>query len=353
MIQISAPGAYPILCLTLIVALFCLTPIFILNSGLLHISDGEVNRERFYDSFYYTAPLLGSLFVAIIPAIDLLLDMPLKFVNYVLPDERYTKKLVESKVVRLTECERMTFILGLIVQSVSVLWPDSSSPFRISTVCPSSTNASILLTLIPIVTFLERTTTTFTPSWTFAIAFLGLFAFVLKTIPMLLNEGNSHITALRLAEAALSSASGLIYLCIIILCFIKFLSTKFISAASRSQTYNSIKKYIVQPMLLIRHEDASADDDGDLYTNYIPALHMVSSVIISLAYMSVTLSPEPFKLMMIARKNYVVLAAEILVLVIELRIRKNELARGLVRTYTILLNCANIHIHELLYPLLQ
>ena len=77
--------------------------------------------------------------------------------------------------------------------------------------------------------------------------------------------------------------------------------------------------------------DISIDNDSELYANYIPALHMISMFVIIVSGLYVGLVPHEYQRMAYDRKNYIVLCAEILILVVELRIRKNEITRGLVR----------------------
>jgi hypothetical protein len=68
-----------------------------------------------------------------------------------------------------------------------------------------------------------------------------------------------------------------------------------------------------------------------LYTNYIPALHMTTSIIIIFYNVYLSFLVNSDKLENFEMKNYFVIASQIMVLVIELRIRKNEITRGLVR----------------------
>ena len=72
------------------------------------------------------------------------------------------------------------------------------------------------------------------------------------------------------------------------------------------------------------------DDDINLYRNYIPALHMTSTLIIAFANIVAKYASNDNASSAYKGKSHAVLIGEILVLVIELRIRKNEIARGLV-----------------------
>ena len=68
-----------------------------------------------------------------------------------------------------------------------------------------------------------------------------------------------------------------------------------------------------------------------MYTNYIPAFHMLSSFTLIICAGFVAYRNTFYGVDVDDPRVYVTIAAEVLVLVIELRIRKNEIVRGLVR----------------------
>jgi hypothetical protein len=311
-------------------ALFCLTPLFLLKNADQYIPHDE-------NSVFVEMAIMGSstsqfaaFFVAILPAADLLLDIPAKIANYVYPDDKGPKKLADTKVVRLTELERFLFIVGIFLHSCSSFMPSSTEFAQLRLVYKCTNSASILLLLVPIVVFLERTTITFTPWRTFFITFIATMSFVCFTLSIFLYSNGIVKENLSLAGQTLSTMSGLMYALLIGFCFIKFIREKVGSIDARQSFCLSIHKYIKQPLLAIKPIDMSTDLQSQLYTHCIPALHMISSLVIGIALFAASYSPLNDLAMAYERKDYVVLGGEIIVLVIELRIRKNEIARGLV-----------------------
>ena len=74
----------------------------------------------------------------------------------------------------------------------------------------------------------------------------------------------------------------------------------------------------------------TVDNDRELYSNYIPALHMLSLFVMGMANVYWKYARQSDETESLKIRNYITLGAQIMVLVIELRIRKNEIARGLV-----------------------
>lgn len=324
-----------ILSMSALGALFCLTPLFLLKSAHLYMPNDE-------NSLFIEMAIMGSstsqfaaFFVAILPAADLLLDIPAMIATLIFPDDKGPKKLADSKVVRLTEVERLLFIIGIFLHSCASFMPSSTEFAQRRLVYKCTNLASILLLLVPIVVFLERTTLTFTPWRTFFITFVATMSFVLTTLAIFFFSDLEVTNNLSKAGFALSTMSGLMYLLLIGVCFVKFINEKVGTVEARQMFYLSIMKYIKRPLLAIKPVEMTADLRSQLYTHCIPALHMISSLVISIALFAASYSPLRDLAHAYERKDYVVLAGEIIVLVIELRIRKNEVARGLVRNENI------------------
>lgn len=311
-------------------AIFCLTPLFLLKSAHLYISHDE-------NSVFIEKAIMGSstsqfasFFVALLPAADLLLDIPAKIASYIYCDEKGPKKLADTKVVRLTELERFLFIVGILLHSCSSFMPSATQFAQLRLVYKCTNSASILLILVPIVVFLERTTVTFTPWRTFFITFVATLSFVFLTLTIFFYANEPARVNLFLTGQALSSMSGLMYVLLIGFCFVKFIQEKVGTIEARQSFSLSVRKYIKEPLLAIKPIDMSTDLRSQLYTHCIPALHMISSLIICAALFAASYSHRNNLASAYERRDYIVLAGEIMVLVIELRIRKNEIARGLV-----------------------
>ena len=324
------------LAIGLLTAFFCLVPIFWYENknleGKTCIVDDIIDHKLEDSGLRIRLLMTASFCVAIVPAIDLLLDLPSKMFNFLYPTDRITEKVVDTYIVRLNEIERLLFILGIILQSASGILPTSIDLIHLKLILTCTFNCSTLLILCPIVTFLERTTTTFTRWRTFLIIFLGSVSLVFLTTSYLVGGKDQSYEMLVLTGLVFSSVSGILYMGLILLSAFKFCQMNLATSECRKKC-SSIISNLLRPHSSTSLRNTSSTADSDLYTNYIPALHMLSSVIIALAVTTASFSADVDDSSVIEKRHFTMLGAEIMVLVIELRIRKNEIARGLVSIY--------------------
>jgi hypothetical protein len=314
------------LAITIAVAVICLCPLATIDE---HDNFNEMTKR---DSVVYNnASFAASFFVVLIPLTDLLLDYPSRIASFFqsVKDHRKTKA-PSSVVIRLTDTERLLFIVGVAVQSTVGFLPASTSLSTMDLVHNCTGNLSVILTLGPILTFLQRCTITFTSTRCFIVlitAAIGLCAISFSYFTRAKHEVHEPVI---LCGSFILVFSWLIYMVIIATCAVRYCWQKSSSYSDRKACF----QWIVNPLKSLKaiqgKKDLSVDNDSDLYSNYIPALHMISSITIACANAYVSYSPSYSTTATYENKNYAVLVAEILVLVIELRIRKNEIARGLV-----------------------
>ena len=318
------------LAITIVVVAVSLSPFIILQNVE---PDPLTKRDAVvYDS----ASFVASFFVVLIPLADLLLDFPSRISAFFRSKKGHRKaKTTNSVVIRLTDTERFLFIIGVAVQSTIGFLPPSTSLSTIDIVHNCTGNLSVILTLGPILTFLQRCTVTFTGLK--CIIVLSIAAVGLCTISISnFFRSRSAYQPIIYCGSFILVTSWIIYLVIISICAVKYCRQKFCSLSDRQACF----RWVTSPLKSMKEvrgkKDLSEDNDNELYTNYIPALHMISSITIASANAYVSYTPNLNSTASYEMKNYVVLIAEILVLVIELRIRKNEIARGLVSSAAIL-----------------
>lgn len=334
--MIPPPRGSISLALGVLVAFFCLVPIFWYENkdsrGNTYIVDGIIDQRLDSLNSDVDFAMTASFCVAIVPAIDLLLDLPSKLFNFLYPMDRITEKVIDNNVVRLNEIERFLFILGIILQSTLGILPKSMDHIHLKLIVKCTFNSSTLLILCPIVCFLERTTATFTRWRTFSIIFMGASSLVFLTTSFLVGGTDPSYKMLLNCELVFSIISGVLYMGLILVCAFKFCRLNLATKETRSQCF-SIFSRLLRPHSSTSLKNNATAGDSDLYTNYIPALHMLSSVIIACALVAETIVRNEDKSSEVVKRHLTMLSAEILVLVIELRIRKNEIARGLVRIF--------------------
>ena len=313
-------------------ALFCLLPISV---SKVHAADQRGYTEsREPEKYGGSTTLQASIFIAIIPAADLLLDLPLKFMTYFRKSSS-TGLQSDTKAVRLTEFERLFFIIGVILQSSGSVLPASSDINFIGLVRICTTNCSTILMLAPVLVFLERCTETFTPIRALIIATLTGVAYFFFTINLLLIQESRQLVVTGEFFLAFAGCAygGLIYYSAY-----KFCREKLLTADDRKNYLEKIIRNCFPGYQELENSEKYDGIDSDLYTNYIPALHMMSSTLMSVAFVAALTSPKSYKPEVTEIGKYILLLAEILVLVTELRIRKNEVARGLVSFFIFYLN---------------
>ena len=298
-----------------------LSPLFALN----HLS--------FYTDVVIPGTLLpGSFLVIIIPAADLMLDFISQILFNFCPDQKACNKQVESSVViRLSDRERFLFMVGVAFQSAVYFVPNTTDPTTAFLVSICCNNCSVLLTLGPIAIFLQRCTTTFTHLRTSTLLITLIIGLMFFTVSSYYRFGSNEYNVLATIGRLFVAISGILFSLTTFLCAKRYITEKLDTVEKRDigrrwlRSSFRVSTQAVSPIVTKK-----VDSDDELYSNYIPALHMLSVIIIGLATISVEFASSGGNVAAVVIKSYFTLAAEIMVLVIELRIRKNEIARGLV-----------------------
>ena len=290
----------------------------------------SLNSKNFGDSVVMDGdPAPNLIFVILIPAVDLLLDYSTSCVCYLCYNKYKASRPVESSVVsRLSDSERLLFLLGIAIQTIVL---SNSSEKVLSDAFNVEKSIGVFLIVCPIIIYLNRCTTTFTSRRTFSIlstGFIGLTFYTTSYYYQSRQKIASYYTCSFIGNIFMSAA-GIILVATILLSFVSFV---------REKMKCPIAKRIFRRLRLSPQVADAFPEDGcckidtnrELYSNYIPALHMVSLVLICVANIYWSFAPLGESAKATICRGYITLAAEILVLVIELRIRKNEIARGLV-----------------------
>ena len=276
---------------------------------------------------------MAPFFITVIPAADLLLDLLTHISAYIQAVSRLPQK--ESKtsvVVRLCDIERFLFIAGVAIQSCVGFLPLDSD--HVEPVFTATKGASAVLVLGPVINFLQRCTITFNPLVVFFIYFFGVIGVILSTSSA--DCSSSVCAALDQSGTAFQTLAALIFFVLTASCAIKYCYSRIHSPASRQIVIDwwtsRFKTSKENPVIGIN----PIDHDRELYTDYIPAIHMIFCLVIIVANAIVFRSSTAEKLVAFDIRNYIATTAEVCVLIVELRIRKNEIARGLVSSFAVL-----------------
>jgi hypothetical protein len=321
--------------LIILVAIFSLSPLLILTEGRSYpVVDNVIDiAVKVTDS---DSPLsLYSLCIILIPASDLLLD----YLSLLYRGQSFLKKNTAARaVVRLSDTERLIFILGITSQSSTYFIRNSEDVYTIGLVNSIIDNTSAFLLLAPIIVFLGRCTVTFTETRTFCLVILMVLGLFFRTIGHFILSDLVLHTAISVIGTLFLLIACSIYGILIIICIARFYNEKLRTPTDRQQC---LKIFSLQTDAKeTDSREVSCDYDSDLYTNYIPGLHIASSLVIVASASARHIHSEI---------GYLVLFSEIVVLVLELRIRKNEIARGLVRNRYNFLKHFSYSFHNIIY----
>ena len=323
------------LTLTIMGAFIYITPLFHLQRHeSIKIDDVafiQIIREEF---FLRSTSVMAPFFVTIIPAADLLLDLLTHISAYIHAVSRLPQK--ESKtsvVVRLCDTERFLFISGVAIQSCVGFLPLNSA--FVEPVFTATKSASAVLVLGPVLNFLQRCTITFNPLVVFFIYFFGIIGIILSTSSI--DCSSSVCTALDQSGTVFQALAAIIFAVLTTSCAVKYCYSRIRSPANRQVVIDwwasRLKKTSKENLVIGINP---IDHDRELYTDYIPAIHMIFCLVIIIANAIVFRSSNQKKLVAFDIRNYIATTAEVCVLIVELRIRKNEIARGLVSRFLFL-----------------
>lgn len=296
--------------------LLCFLPLFYVHYG----NDEDVESADFptlIETDFIRRPLftrislLAAPFIIVIPLLDILLNFCQYIWDWMNEKNPIRKENIDtgSAMYRFADRERVAIIIGMLLQSTVCYL--SSLRLNVSEILLiySCTNAAAnIFFVVPILFYLKRCTTTFTPLVTSIILILVVTGFMLRANTFFLPDpltNNDIMTDGFIISRVFTGVGFVIFILTVVVC-IHLYCKSFMS-----------KKSDVQQ---------NEKNENILYTHYIPALHMIVFIIVGLAgtllasNLGVTFDLH----------NYIKIIGPTAVLVIELRIRKYEITRGLV-----------------------
>jgi hypothetical protein len=306
---------------------------------LIGVVDGIENREildGLRTSRFYRDASLATFMVTIPSAVDAIIDVFQSIVAYVSkkvlkPTVLTSVKHISAKTtgVRLSPMERLVFTVGVASLSAFSLSPETDSNFNgVSlAIYYSVSNFNTICAICPLVFFLKRCTKLWTPFRSFLVIFLVNLGSVLSAVSYTYPVSSStyFILCMIAATCICSATFIMVFICWI---FIR----QFIIANYRIKksdfTTESWGSFICQTMRQSRSY-------GKFYNNYVPVIHTAALLTFSVTnvawYFILTDIVYITTLFTILQ-----LIAAIILFVVEIRIRQNEVQRGLVRIFILI-----------------
>jgi hypothetical protein len=294
-------------------------PFFGFNN-FLNLED-DSSEDGVHGSYFYRESSIATLILIIPTSMDIVLDVLLMIANTIAARSNKAVKKPDAPIVlvRLTGLERSLFVLGVAMQCLVAFVPMDADCLIILYHCTS--NCSTVLTLCPILMFLERCTTTWNFYSTISVALFTAVGATLNSTSYCCTDGSLAAKGLYFAGSIFFIAAALIYILISSLCASFYVKQKTRAKALTRQETSSLGG--------LKKEIKIVDE---MYENYIPAAHIFSGimfVILNATWNRFTADSG----VIFGQINYVLIGIATWVLVVEFRIRKNEVERGLVSIY--------------------
>lgn len=298
---------------------------------MVGIPDSDENISL-YDSLlvsvFYREAALSSLLITIPSAIDVVMDIFLYLVGlsstklFDFGNTRSVKHISSaSSVLSLSSRERMAFIIGIACVSVFTLTTPSIEYSSSSLALYFSfSNFSTIVTMCPIIFFLERCTKVWTPLRTFIAILCTNVGSVLSSISYCYLTQSKEYMILNLTAAAFISAATSVFAYVSLICiFSSFLTT--VSAEGDSYGWSS---YGYDMFFESRA-------GTKFYKHYVPGIYTLAIMAISasnVAWYFIQVDQVVITAALISLQT----AVAVIVFVVEIRLRQNEVLSGLVST---------------------
>ena len=289
-------------------------------SFMVQISTDDYMASASQDCYFRQA-CISCLIICIVPAVDLMIEWSSSIVGGMKASTKKSHQVANSSVslsMRLTLVERTMFIIGIVTIGGNASFPAVFQASNSLEIYYGFSNASTIMMICPILTYLCRVS----PSWTPLRA--SLVALLVAVTNLVSSLDVIYSYSLRNVPSALSFVSMGVFFIISILAMLEMFPL-----FNKNSTDGKLED--------TSHGHAKSDsvDTSDLvgksFRYFVVSMHMLTAMIIlvvSCAWFNVTSIGNVFDTVSIF--IYSMLAAAIIVFILELRVRKVELTSALV-----------------------
>ena len=244
--------------MTIVCVIFCFLPLFILgpkvgtNRGIpegywggIHVSSTNLHPNYTFTDDYASSQQvfagyfreISILFLGIaLPAFcDALLDVYIrmnKSLRFYLKQRASTEDSTllddessrsDCKIVRMDMFEKLAFLCGVILQSLFVLFPADWNFMILFLIQNCCSEANTILTTLPVLYFLQRTTQTFTPFVTTIISLFLNVGCAIHSCCYLLNHNSDIYNQLNTASLVLIEFALCLFVLVSVIALVRFL----------------------------------------------------------------------------------------------------------------------------------
>ena len=269
------------------------------------ITDDDIVRGT--SDLEYTMIMGPFLGLCLSPLLDLFVDVYVAITQPTM--EMNTNNPL--KIVRLTLLERFVFVVGIVCSALYFFLPLDWNVMILYTVRQVTTNLNNLLSTAPIIMFLERTTSIFSPFFTTLVLFflslgttMSCYQYNIAKDTIIFGKINVDYQYILLGT----------YILILSACLWSLVQSFYSSHEKLEETTK--KKLHLDPFHMFS-------------VNHVPACHSFALCLICVVNMSWYLSVTKYSTSTTNLLYMLQLFASALVFVIEMRIRQNEIMHGL------------------------
>jgi hypothetical protein len=252
----------------------------------------------------------------LLPGIDIIMDNIPSFFKapFTSNDEKRLPKDNPFSSIRMTETEWLFFLIGMLCMSSSVFDAVLKSPDRI-TIYLCFENCSTILTICPLLSFLCRRASTWTPLRCMGITGVVCLASFLSSVLVCFDPASTAYTSLGVSSSCLVDCAAGLYL--------------LVSLLSMYNTWVWERQQLVETATSADSKRAHEDLKQKRFNHFVVAIHM-ATIFFNLVLNAVWYW---YSTLLTARELsvfvYCMVASSSLVFLIEFRVRKNEVTRAL------------------------
>lgn len=303
------------------VALFGSVLSFLPLYSFYQLSFVEDSDNGIRSSYLHRESAIGTLILVMPTSMDIILDVLLLMISTISSGHSHTIKKPSDPIVivRLTLIERSLFVVGVAMQSAVIFSPTDAPNLLLLYRC--SSNCSAVLTICPILMFLERCTVTYSYPTTVSVSLFTAVGAICHSASYYYDSRSEEAKKYVFIGSVFFIFAAIIYIVTSTLCIIYYISNQKLWEGSRKfLSHGQNPQGGLKEIKII----------DEMIENYIPAAHIASGIMFVLlnAAWSWYLIDNGVES---ARVNYAIIGIATWVLLVEYRIRNNEVERGLVR----------------------
>lgn len=309
-------------------AIFSFIPMM---QGIVAGEDNEMFLDELMASQFYRDASLSTLLITIPSGVDAVVDIALDSMEFLTNYSR--QNIISSSVkhlsskgstLRLSPMERLLFVVGIASLSIfTLVTPAEGYSYDSIALYYSLTNFSTILSICPIVLFLERCTKLWTPLRSFLVILFVNIGSVMGSISycFAINSNEYYVLSMT-ASAAIAAATCVLAVvcCWCVQDFIIYLDRCRKTAFNKESWMIYVHRIFSQPR-----------GSSDFYKHYIPEIHtftLIAMCVTNVAWYFIIDDVVHITSTFMCIQSGVA----VVVFVVEIRIRQNEVLRGLVST---------------------